>query len=101
MKDGTINRRQFVHTAALTTAAASLFNFVDAHAAEKSKDVHWPIGCMNRPWSKWTHDAGFNGIKAAGYTLLGLISRSKDDPFIGSDATPEYLDNLRNKIAAL
>jgi sugar phosphate isomerase/epimerase len=101
MNDQTMNRRKFLHTAALTTTAATLLNFADAHAAERTKGVNWPIGCMNRPWSRWPHNVGFEGIKAAGYKWIGLISHSKDEPLITSDATPEYLANLRKKIAAL
>ena len=40
------------------------------------------------------------GIKAAGYKLTGLLTRTAKEPFIGSDATPEYLAALKKKIAA-
>jgi sugar phosphate isomerase/epimerase len=41
-----------------------------------------------------------DGIQAAGYKLTGLLTRSAKEPFIGSDATPEYLAALKQKIAA-
>jgi len=73
-------------------------------AAEKSKGVNWPIGCFNRPWSgdkkNWGYDAALDGIQAAGYKLTGLLTRSASEPLIGSDATPEYLAELKKRIAA-
>jgi sugar phosphate isomerase/epimerase len=39
-------------------------------------------------------------VKAAGYGITGLLTRTKEDPFIGADATPEYLDALKRAIAA-
>jgi sugar phosphate isomerase/epimerase len=76
-----------------------------APAAEPAKGVNWPIGCFNRPWlvdkKDWGYDVALDGIKAAGYKLTGLLTRpGKDEPFIGSDATPEYLANLKKRIAA-
>src|SRR6185436_18868899 len=101
MNDQTMTRRRFLQKAAVATTAAATLNFPGAHAAEKSKGGNWPIGCMNRPWSKWPHNVGFEGIKAAGYKWIGLISHSKDEPLITSGASPEYLGNLKKKIAAL
>ncbi len=73
-------------------------------AAEAGAGVHWPIGCFNRPWVNdmkgWTHDTALDGIKAAGYGLTGLLTRSAKEPFTGSEATPEYLAALKAKIAA-
>ena len=62
--------------------------------------VHWPIGCFNRPWTTWTFDETLKQIKAAGYQTTGLLTRTKDEPFIGADATPEYLVGLKQRIAA-
>src|ERR1043166_2847815 len=92
-----MNRRDFVRAATVATAATVSLPRAGLKAAE-SKSVRWPIGCFNRPWSNWPHDVGFDGIKAAGYKLIGLLSRSKNEPFIGADATPEYLDNLKKKL---
>jgi sugar phosphate isomerase/epimerase len=73
-------------------------------AAEATKGVNWPIGCFNRPWlgdkNAWSYDVALDGITAAGYWLTGLLTRSAKEPFIGSDATPEYLAALKQKIAA-
>ncbi len=95
-----MNRRDFIQATAIAATAATA-NFSMTQAAGKDKGVSWPVGCMNRPWSNWPHHVGFEGIKAAGYKWIGLISPSKDEPLIASDATPEYLENLRRKIAAL
>ncbi|MBM3844531.1 MAG: twin-arginine translocation signal domain-containing protein, partial [Verrucomicrobia bacterium] len=32
----------------------------------------WTIGCLNRPWTKWSCDAMLDGVKAAGFTEVGL-----------------------------
>jgi sugar phosphate isomerase/epimerase len=85
----------------MTTAALAVTPMI---AAEKSKGVHWPIGCFNRPWVNdkkgWTYDTAVDGIKAAGYKLTGLLTRTAKEPLIGSDATPEYLAALKEKIAS-
>jgi len=99
-----MNRRQFLESAALA-AGAACFRLHTASAAETSKGVNWPIGCLNRPWlgeqKKWSYDIALDGIKAAGYKLTGLLTRpGKDEPLLGSDATPEYLANLKKRIAA-
>ncbi len=102
--NATMNRRQFVHTTALA-AAGTLLPLNTLPAAEKPKGVNWPIGCFNRPWlgdknNPWGYDTALDGIKAAGYKLTGMLTRTAKEPFIGSDATPEYLAELKKKIAA-
>jgi sugar phosphate isomerase/epimerase len=62
--------------------------------------VDWPIGCFNRPWTTWSFDAALRQIKAAGYRTVGLLTRTKDEPFIAADAPPEYLAGLKQRIAA-
>jgi len=100
-----MNRRQFVQSTALAAAGALLpLNLLPA--AEQPKGVKWPIGCFNRPWlgpqdKPWGYDAALDGIKAAGYKLTGLLTRpGKEEPLLGSDATPEYLASLKQRIAA-
>jgi sugar phosphate isomerase/epimerase len=99
-----MNRRTFLQTTAMTAAAAALSSCATTQTASKSKGVNWPIGCFNRAWSgdkrNWGYDAALDGMKAAGYKLTGLLTRNPKEPFIGSDATPEYLHELKNKIAA-
>jgi len=89
-----MNRRKFIQQTALVTAAAAALEFT----AEAK--VNWPIGCFNRPWTKWSFDQTLKEIKAAGYKSTGLLSRTREEPFISVDATPEYLENLKKRIAA-
>jgi sugar phosphate isomerase/epimerase len=95
----TWNRREFLAGGALVAAgavlrtdAAGLFGGAAAPA--------WPIGCYNRPWSRWPFEETLKAVKAAGYGVTGLLTRSRTDPFISADATPEYLDGLNRAIAA-
>ena len=34
----------------------------------------WPIGCFNRPWTKWAFKETLAAIKSAGYTSMGLLT---------------------------
>ena len=65
-----------------------------------ARAVKWPIGCFNRPWTTWSYDDALKQMKAAGYETTGLLTRTKQEPFIGADATPEYLAALKQRIAA-
>ena len=93
-----MNRREFLqHTiagGAITALGVSMSETIAARA------VKWPIGCFNRPWTTWSYDDALKQIKAAGYETTGLLSRTKQEPFIGADATPEYLAALKQRIAA-
>src|SRR5438552_17121127 len=100
-----MNRRLFIQSAAMAVTASALHPLNRAEAAEqKSKGVHWPIGAFNRPWAgdkkNWGYDAALDGMKAAGYKLTGLLTRTEKQPFTGADATEEYLSDLKKKIAA-
>ena len=91
-----MDRRTFLqHTiagGAATAAGMLLSPSLDAR-------VQWPIGCFNRPWTTWSFDETLKQIKAAGYRTTGLLTRTKDEPFIGADATPEYLATLKQRLA--
>jgi sugar phosphate isomerase/epimerase len=93
-----MNRREFLqHTVAggaMSALGASMSPSLHARA------VNWPIGCFNRPWTTWSFDDALRQIKAAGYPTTGLLSRTRNEPFIGADATPEYLASLTQRIAA-
>jgi len=100
-----VNRRQFLESAAVAAGAATLMPLDSALTAEPPKGVNWPIGCFNRPWivdkKNWGYDVALDGIKGAGYKLTGLLTRpGKDEPFLAAEATPEYLANLKKRIAA-
>lgn len=89
-----MNRRDFIQSTVLTAGLAAL---TTTPAAAK---VNWPIGCFNRPWTKWSFDETLKQIKAAGYSTTGLLSRTREEPFINADATPEYLTKLKERLAA-
>ncbi|MBL9202948.1 MAG: sugar phosphate isomerase/epimerase [Opitutaceae bacterium] len=93
-------RRQFLATAAAAAATALLPRAL--RATEKVPPTRWPIGCFNRPWTKWSYDETLDAIKAAGYKTTGLLTpvAAKGDVFTSSNATPEYLATLKQKIAA-
>ncbi|HVK15933.1 MAG TPA: sugar phosphate isomerase/epimerase [Fimbriiglobus sp.] len=91
-----MDRRNFLCGAA-TTGVALCLSWPHATWANA---VGWPVGCFNRPWAKWSFDECLKGVKAAGYATFGLLSRTKHDPFIGTDATPDYIDGLKRRIAA-
>ena len=50
-------------------------------AAGNRTGVKWPIGCFNRPWSRWTYDEALEGITAAGFRLTGFLGDHADEPF--------------------
>jgi sugar phosphate isomerase/epimerase len=92
-------RREFIGESALLAGAALLADAPSLLAAPDPPG-RWSIGCFNRPWTTWTFDDTLSAIKAAGYATTGLLSRTKADPFIAADATPEYLDRLKRALAA-
>ncbi|HXT40343.1 MAG TPA: sugar phosphate isomerase/epimerase family protein [Candidatus Angelobacter sp.] len=91
-----MNRRTFLQTATLATTSLAALSRTKAFGAAKP---NWPIGCFNRPWTKWSYDEALDGIKAAGYKLTGLLTGQKGEAFTLSAATPEYLDGLKKRIA--
>jgi sugar phosphate isomerase/epimerase len=92
-----IRRRTFLQQALAAGAAAacgtSMTESLDA-------SVTWPIGCFNRPWTSWSFDEALAQIAAAGYSTTGLLTRTKEEPFIGPGATPEYVARLKQRLAA-
>src|SRR5437868_17455 len=98
-----MNRRQFIQTTAMAAASSGLVSCATHETAEHDKRAHWPIGCFNRPWAgdkrNWGYDAALDGIKAAGYKLTGLLTRTAKEPLIGADASPEHVVELKQKIA--
>src|SRR3954451_10307872 len=113
-----MNRREFILTASAAAAgttlladpiliqsrtglAGKLLND-DETAAKANKGVHWPIGCFNRPWHEkadWGLDTALDGIKAAGYKIVGLLRGGKDELLTGAKASQEYLEKLKARIA--
>ena len=92
-----MNRREFLQHTVAGGAMSALG--VSMPPSPSAKAVNWPVGCFNRPWTTWSFDDALRQIKAAGYQTMGLLSRTKNEPFIGADATPEYLASLKQRIA--
>src|SRR5215207_7975398 len=93
-----LTRREFV--SATATAAGLALLPRTSFAAEKSIPARWPVGCFNRPWTKWTFDEALDSIKGAGYAWTGLLTATKTEVLTNSTATPESLAALKQKIAA-
>lgn len=91
-----MNRRTFIQTATVGVASLAGSRTTLVLAAEKT---NWPIGCFNRPWSKWSYDETLYGIQAAGYKLTGLLTGQRGEAFTSSAATPAYIDGLKKRIA--
>jgi len=66
----------------------------------KLRPSEWDIGCFNRPWGAGSYDDALAGIQAAGFRLTGLLGDHKGEPFTSADATTEYLDRLKDRVAA-
>ena len=93
-----VSRRRFL--AATSAGAVAALWPRAAAAAPKTSGPRWPIGCFNRPWTKWSYDEALEAIQAAGYQWTGLLTPTKAEVFTHSTATPEYLASLKQKIAA-
>ncbi|HSF23245.1 MAG TPA: sugar phosphate isomerase/epimerase [Blastocatellia bacterium] len=91
-----MNRRAFIQQAIVASAATTLPSSTETQA----NAVKWRIGSFNRPWTKWSFDQTLKEIKAAGFKTTGLLTRTTDEPFIGADATQDYLEGLKRRIAA-
>ena len=91
-----MNRREFIQQAIVASAATTLPSSTETQA----NAARWRIGCFNRPWTKWSFDQTLKEIKAAGFKTTGLLTRTRDEPFIGADATQDYLEGLKRRIAA-
>jgi sugar phosphate isomerase/epimerase len=93
-------RREFLSETTTLLTGAALLADASALLAAPGPGVSWPVGCMNRPWTRWTFDDTLKAVKAAGYGTVGLLTRTEKDPFIAAEATPEYLDDLKRALAA-
>jgi len=105
-----MSRRAFLQTTAM---AATAMGAGACHTLAAGPS--WPIGCFNRPWmqkfgaglqpldtpqpANWGFDAALRGIHEAGYKTVGLLTPMPGEPFGGSEATDEYLTNLKKRIA--
>jgi sugar phosphate isomerase/epimerase len=93
-------RREFICEGTTLLAGAALLADATSLLAATAPAASWPIGCFNRPWTKWTFGETLTAIKAAGYATTGLLTRTDAEPFIAADASPEYLAGLKQALAA-
>ncbi|MBS0261842.1 MAG: sugar phosphate isomerase/epimerase [Planctomycetes bacterium] len=90
-------------TAGLSLGNESLGFVAQAQAVEPEKNEsasRWQIGCFNRPWTTGSYDEALAGMQAAGFRLTGLLGDHKGEPFTSPEATPEYLDRLKERMTA-
>lgn len=92
-----MNRREFLNQTIAAGAATTLG--ISMSESPNAMRVNWLIGCFNRPWTSWSFDDALKQITATGYQTTGILSRTRNEPFIGVDATPEYLARLKQRIA--
>ena len=90
-----MNRREFIQHAIIASSVIPAASSDEVFA----KGVKWQLGCLNRPWTKWPFDQALNAISTAGFKTTGLLTRTREEPFIAADATAEYLEGLKNRIA--
>src|SRR5688572_20966950 len=95
-----LTRRRFLTSATVGVAAFSSPDVFAAASTAVSAGPAWTIGCLNRPWVKWSADEMLDGVKAAGYSIVGLQTPTPADPFVGAAAKSEYLAALKQKIGA-
>jgi len=76
-----VSRRQFLGTALVATAGA-----VFSRAREPPR---WQIGCYTRPWAQYDYSVALEGIAAAGFKYVGLMTtKSKTNLIISLTTTP-------------
>lgn len=79
---GCMTRRQFIGSALLATASA-VFSRAD-------QPPRWQIGCYTRPWAQYDYHVALDGIAAAGFKYVGLMTaKSKNNLIISLTTTPE------------
>lgn len=96
MNPPSLSRREFIQGAVAGAACCVAPRVL----AAKASNPDWTIGCLNRPFTKWSADEMLDSIVAAGYRLVGLQTPTKTDPFVGPEASRDYLIALKAKIAA-
>jgi len=80
-------RRQFIGSALAATAAAMF-----AGAAETPR---WQMGCYTRPWAQFDYHVAFDGIAAAGFKYVGLMTtKSKTSLIISMATTPQEAEAI-------
>lgn len=98
MNASDVTRRQFLQRTAAALAGGVLATRGVLAAAQPTA-TPWTIGCLNRPWVKWSADEMLDGIRAAGYRTIGLQTTTPTDKWV-SATSQDYLAALKAKISA-
>ena len=79
-----LSRRQFVAGVVAASGAAV------AARALGGESWRWQIGCYTRPWAAYDYRVALDGIAAAGFKYVGLMTaKSKDNLIVSVTTTPE------------
>ncbi len=77
-----VSRREFLGSAVIATAGAMISRAADA--------PRWQVGCYTRPWAQYDYRVALDGIAAAGFKYVGLMTtKSKTNLIISLTTTPE------------
>ncbi len=79
-----LSRRQFVAGVVAASGAAV------AARALGGESWRWQIGCYTRPWAAYDYRVALDGIAAAGFEYVGLMTaKTKDNLIVSVTTTPE------------
>jgi sugar phosphate isomerase/epimerase len=83
-----VSRRHFLGSALIAASSAALSRAV--------APPRWQIGCYTRPWGQYDYHVAFDGIAAAGFKYVGLMTtKSKNNLIISLATTPEEAASIR------
>ncbi len=95
-----MRRRSFIQGVAGMCALGALLDNTAEGSEGKNVGVKWKIGCFNRPWGAWSYDVALEKMKEAGFHNTGIVGEHKGEAFIDPEATPEYIDTLKERMKA-
>ena len=77
-----LSRREFIGSAVVATAGVVL--------SRSAETPRWQMGCYTRPWAQFDYHEAFDGIAAAGFKYVGLMTtKSKTSLIISMATTPK------------
>jgi sugar phosphate isomerase/epimerase len=77
-----LSRREFIGSALAGTAGAVL--------SRSAETPRWRMGCYTRPWAQFDYHVAFDGIAAAGFKYVGLMTtKSRTSLIISMATTPK------------
>jgi sugar phosphate isomerase/epimerase len=86
-------RRHFIGSSLAATSATVLTRSFAAASATPA--TGWQMGCYTRPWAQHDYRVALDGIAAAGFKYVGLMSaKSKNNLIISAASTPEEASDV-------